>query len=80
MKGNKKTYEEWWSKIRYLDAKESKTIPKNIIGETTSFFILLAFLFTTTVLLIAVSIYCYLIKYIAKQKHLRPFYVTNNRF
>ena len=29
-------------------------------------------------LLIAGSIYCYLIKYKAKQKHLLPFYVTNN--
>ena len=27
---------------------------------------------------IAVSIYCYLIKYRAKQKHLLPFHVTNN--
>ena len=26
----------------------------------------------------AVSIYCYLIKYRAKQKYLLPFYVTNN--
>ena len=45
---------------------------KNIICETKGFYILLA-------LLIAVSIYCYLIKYKAKQKHLLPFYVTNNK-
>ena len=31
-----------------------------------------------TVLLITVSIYCYLIKHRAKQKHLLPFHVTNN--
>ena len=44
---------------------------KEIICETKSFYILLA-------LLIPVSIYCHLIKYKAKQKHLLPFYVTNN--
>ena len=33
---------------------------------------LLAFLLITVVLLIAVSIYFYLIKYIAKEKHLLP--------
>ena len=30
------------------------------------------------ILLIAVSIYCYLIKYQARKKHLLPFYVTKN--
>ena len=49
---------------------------KNIICET--FYILLAFLLIRIALLIAVSIYCYLIKYKAKQKHLLSFYVTNN--
>ena len=44
---------------------------KNIICETKSFHILLAFL------LITVSTYCYLIKYKAKQKLLLSFYVTN---
>ena len=44
---------------------------KDIICETTLFYILFA-------LSIAVSIYCYLIKFKAKQKHLLPFYVTNN--
>ena len=38
-----------------------------------TFDILLAFLLITTVLLIAVSIYCYLIEYQGKQKHLLPF-------
>ena len=38
----------------------------------------LPLLLTSTALLIAVSIYCYLIKYQAKQKHLLPFHDTNN--
>ena len=29
--------------------------------------------------MIAVSIYCYLIRYRAKQKHLLPFQFTNNK-
>ena len=43
-----------------------------------NFYILLAFLLITIALLKAVSIYCYLIKYRAKQKHLLPFRDTNN--
>ena len=43
-----------------------------------NFYILLAFLLITIALLKAVSIYCYLIKYRAKQKHLLPFRNTNN--
>ena len=39
---------------------------------------LLAFLLIKIALLIAVSIYCYMVKYKAKQKHLWPFYVTND--
>ena len=58
--------------------EQTNTIPKNKICETKSFYILLAFLLITTALLIAVRIYCYLMKYKAKQKHLLPFYVTNN--
>ena len=59
--------------------KETKTIQKNIICETRSFYIQLAFLLNTTALLIAVNSYCYLVKYKAKQKkHLLPFYVKNN--
>ena len=41
---------------------------KNIICETRSFYVLLAFLLITIALLIAVSISWYLIKYKAKQK------------
>ena len=36
-----------------------------------------AFLLITIVLLIPVSIYCYLVKHRAKQKHLLPFHNTN---
>ena len=41
-------------------------------------YILLALLLITVALLIVVSIYCYLIKYNSKQKHLLPFYTINN--
>ena len=47
--------------------------------KTQKFYILLAFLLITIALLIAVSIYCYLIKYGAKQKHLLPFQFANNK-
>ena len=54
---NKESYDE-----------ETKTIPTNLnekkpICKTQNFYILLAFLLITLALLIAVSIYCYLIKY-----------------
>ena len=42
-----------------------------------NFYTLLAFLLIAIALLIAVSIYCYLIKYRAKQKHKLPFHETN---
>ena len=53
--------------------KEAKAIPTNFNEEkatckTQIFYILLAFLLITIALLIAVSIYCYLIKYQAKKK------------
>ena len=67
-----------------IEAVETKTFTtnfdqKNIICKTKSFYILLAFLLITFVLLVAVSIYCYLIKYRGKQKHLLPYFVTNNK-
>ena len=52
---------------------------KKATCKTQNFYILLAFLLITIALLIAVSIYCYLIKYQAKQKHLLPFHFTNNK-
>ena len=65
--------------------KQTKAIPKNfkekkIICKSQNLYILLAFLLITTALFIAVSIYCYLIKYQAKQKHLLPFQFTYNKF
>ena len=50
---------------------------KNVTCKTKDFYISLAFLLITIELLIAVSFYCYLMKYKAKQKHLLPFFVTN---
>ena len=48
--------------------EETKTVPinfneKKVIHKTQNFYILFASLIITIVLLIAVSIYCYLIKY-----------------
>ena len=60
---------------------ETKTIPKNFNGKKVTFktqnvYILLAFLLITVALLLAVSSYCYLIKYRTKQSHLIPFHDT----
>ena len=52
---------------------------KNISLQNTNFYILLGFLSITIVLLTAVSIYYYLIKYQTKQKHSLPFHVTNDK-
>ena len=59
--------------------EETETTPSNFnekkaTCKTQNFYILLAFLLITIALLIAVSIYCYLIKYRAKQKHFLLFY------
>ena len=61
--------------IRSYD-KKIKTIPSNfnekkVTCKTQSFYVLLAFLLITILLLIFGSIYCYLIKYQAK--NLLPF-------
>ena len=67
----------------YKDIKlydeEIKTIPTNLNKKKVTckmqiFYILLAFLLITIALLIAVSIFCYLIKYQAK--NLLPFHDT----
>ena len=59
------------------NVEETKTITKNIVCETKIFYITFFLLFSIG-LLIAVSIYCYLKKYKAKQKHLLPIYFRNN--
>ena len=46
----------------------TKTVPTKCTSK--NFYIFLTFLLITIALLIAVTIYCYLIKYGAKQKHL----------
>ena len=61
--------------------EETKTIltnfnEKKVTYKAQNVYILLAFLLITIALLIAASIYCYLIKYRAKQKHLSPFHDT----
>ena len=71
-----------FSKFTESQVEEIKTVPtsfneKNITSKTQSFYILLAFLLITITLFIAVSIYCYLIKYRAKQKHLLQFQDTD---
>ena len=52
---------------------------KKATCKTQNFYILFEFLLVTIALLIAVSIYCYLIKYRAIQKHVLPFHFTNNK-
>ena len=61
------------------DAGAKSYDEKKAACKTQNFYILLAFLSITIALLIAVSIYCYLINYQAKQKNLLPFHDTNNK-
>ena len=63
--------------------EETKTVwinfnEKKATFNIQNFYILLAFLFITVALWIAVSTSCYLIQYRAKQKQLLPFRVANN--
>ena len=65
--------------------EKTKTIPINFNEKTTTcktqnFYILIAFLSITIALLIAITIYYYLIKYKSKQKYLLPYYVTNDKY
>ena len=67
-----------------LKDEETKTFPtnfneKNITYKTQNLYILLIVLLITITLLIAVSIYCYLIKYRAKRKYLLPFHSTSEQ-
>ena len=62
--------------------EEIKTIPTNfnekkVTCKVQSFYILLAFLLITIALLIAGSVYCYLIKH--RAKNLLPFHDANNK-
>ena len=58
--------------------EETNFNEKMAVCKTQNFNISLASLLITIALLIAISIYCYLIKCRTKQKHLLPFHVTNN--
>ena len=60
-----------------IDIEQTNFDEENIAYKTQNFYTLLAFLLITIALLIVVSIYCYLIKYQEKQKHLFPFSDTN---
>ena len=65
----------------------AKTIPTKITSTktvltkctSTDFYILLTFILIIIALLIAASIYCYLIKYQAKQKPLLPCHYTSSK-
>ena len=71
------------AKAKSYDEK-TKTVPTNfneknkVDCKAQNFYVLLTFLLISITLLIAASIYCYLIKYRAKQKHLLLFHDTNN--
>ena len=65
-----KSYDE---EIKTIQASFNE---KNITCKTQSFYILLGVLLITVTLLVTVSIYWYLIKDRAKQKHLLKFYDT----
>ena len=52
---------------------------ENSVSKTKKLCILFVFFLTTIALLIAVSIYCYLIKYKSKEKHLLPYCVANDK-
>ena len=76
-------YIRWFNDYVWRVIEETKTFLANFkekkeTCKTQNVYILLAFLLITIILLIAVSINCYLIKYKSKRKHLLPFYITNN--
>ena len=58
---------------------KKQTLMEKVACRTENFCILPAFSLITGALLIAVSIYCYLVKYRAKQKHLLPLQITNSK-
>ena len=66
------------------DDDKTKAIQRNfnekkVNCKTQNFYVLVAYLLITISLLIAVSIYCCLIKYRAKQKHSLPFHHTKSK-
>ena len=72
------TCDESYAKLSPKDDEEKTNFnEKKATCKSQNFYILLEFLLITLILLIAVSIYRYLIKYQAK--HLLPFHNTNNK-
>ena len=72
------TCDESYAKLSPKDDEEETNFnEKKATCKSQNFYILLEFLLITLILLIAVSIYRYLIKYQAK--HLLPFHNTNNK-
>ena len=71
----------WWNYRSDKNRSNKKYSNKNVLTKNPSinFYIFLIFLLITIVLLIAVSIYYYLIKYRAKQKHLLPYHNNSNK-
>ena len=63
--------------VEIINVKETNFNEKYITCKTQSLYILLTYLLIAITLLIAVSIYCYLIRYQAK--NLSPFHNTNNK-
>ena len=73
-----------WVEVLESYYKETKNIPtsfneKKAIYKTQNFYILVTFLLIYIASLIAVRIYCYLIKYQVIEKHLLPLRKTNNK-
>ena len=58
---------------------ETKFNEKRATCKTQNFYIWLPFSLITIPLLIAVTIYCYLVKYRRKQNHLLPFHFKNSK-
>ena len=59
--------------------KQQILMKKNAICKAKNLYVLLAFFLISIAFLIAVSFYCYLIKYQVKQKRLLPFHITNDK-
>ena len=64
-----------------IDAEETVTVTTNLMKKKQrvkqNFYILIAVLLITIALLIAFSIYCYMVKLKSKQNHLSAYYFTN---
>ena len=65
--------------IRQLSLIEETNFNEKGTFKTQIFYMLLAFLLNSIALLIAISIYCCLVKYKTKQKCLLPFHIKNDK-